>query len=117
MRGLWNFRSAGDDTRNVSGIRLTGGYKVSIQEIEAQTRSFLMSNFIFDASVHLSADDSLMENSIIDSTGVLEVIMWLETSFGINVEDSEVLPENLDSIRCMTTYIDRKLQANLMLAS
>jgi acyl carrier protein len=86
-------------------------------EIEAQVHEFLMSNFIFDPSFQLGPEDSLLESDIVDSTGVLEVIMWLETTFGIKVEDSEVLPENLDSIRAMAGFISRKLEASLALVS
>lgn len=86
-------------------------------EVEAQVHDFLVSNFIFDQSVHLGPDDSLLESDIVDSTGVLEVIMWLETTFNIKVDDSEVLPENLDSVRCMADFILRKSDAALALAS
>ncbi len=86
-------------------------------EIEDQVREFLMSNFIFDSSVQLGPDDSLLESDIVDSTGVLEVLMWLETTFGIKVEDSEVLPENLDSINAMAGFIIRKVEANMAVAS
>ena len=86
-------------------------------EIEAQVHEFLMSNFIFDPSVQLGPDDSLLESDIVDSTGVLEVIMWLETTFGIKVEDSEVLPENLDSVRSMASFIMRKLEAGVPVGS
>jgi acyl carrier protein len=88
-----------------------------IVEIEEQLREFLTNNFIFDQAFQLGPDDSLMENSIVDSTGVLELIMWLETNFGISVEDSEVLPDNLDSVRFLTSYIHRKLQPTLAAAS
>jgi acyl carrier protein len=90
---------------------------MSTVEIEQQTREFLLNNFIFDTSFQLGDDASLMEFGVVDSTGVLEIIMWLETTFDIKVEDSEVLPENLDSVRFMTDFIERKRQENLALAS
>ena len=86
-------------------------------EIETQVQEFLMSNFIFDPSVQLGPDDSLLESDIVDSTGVLEVLMWLETTYGIKVEDSEVLPENLDSVRNMASFIMRKLEVGMAVAS
>ena len=52
-------------------------------------------------------EDSLLENSIIDSTGVLELIMHLETTYGFAVEDEELLPENLDSIENLAQFIAR----------
>ena len=52
-----------------------------------------------------------MENGVVDSTGILEVIMWVEQNFGIHVEDSEVLPENFDSIGNISRYAERKIGA------
>jgi acyl carrier protein len=90
---------------------------MAIADIEEQVRDFLINNFIFDQAVQLGPDESLMENSIVDSTGVLELIMWLETNFDITVEDGEVLPENLDSVRSLTGYVHRKLQSIMAAAS
>jgi acyl carrier protein len=77
-------------------------------QIEQQIREFLAGNFIFDPSVEVGIDDSFMENGIVDSTGVLELITWVEGNFGVHVEDAEVLPENFDSIRTLTNYTLRK---------
>ncbi|MBF6613469.1 MAG: acyl carrier protein [Chloroflexi bacterium] len=82
-------------------------------EIEAHIRDFLTNNFIFDPSFQLGSNDSLMENGVIDSTGVLELIMWLETNFDITVGDNEVLPENLDAVYSLTNYVQRKLMAGM----
>jgi acyl carrier protein len=78
---------------------------MTTEQIEAQVRDFLFTNFIFDASTQLGTEDSLMENGVVDSTGILEVIMWVESNFDVHVEDSEVLPENFDSIGNMTRYV------------
>ncbi len=86
-------------------------------EIEAQMREFLTNNFIFDPAFQIGSNDSLMENGIIDSTGVLELIMWLETHFDITVEDNEVLPENLDAVDSLTNYVHRKLKADMAAVS
>ncbi|TIU26903.1 MAG: acyl carrier protein, partial [Mesorhizobium sp.] len=56
----------------------------------------------------LSATESLLDQGIVDSTGVLEVIGFIEETFGIIVEDSELLPENLDSIQGIAQFIARK---------
>jgi acyl carrier protein len=56
----------------------------------------------------LEVDTSLLDQGIIDSTGVLEVIGFIEETFGITVEDSELLPENLDSIQGIAQYVVRK---------
>jgi acyl carrier protein len=86
-------------------------------QIEQQIREFLINNFIFDPSVQFNLDDSFMENGIIDSTGILEVIMWVESNFAVHVEDAEVLPENFDSIENLMRYTERKLGNGLSLAS
>ena len=90
---------------------------MSTVEIETQVSEFIINNFIFDPSYHLGPDDSFMDNGFVDSTGVLEVIMWLETTFDIKVEDEDVLPENLDSVRYITGYVQRSLQTVMALAS
>ena len=56
----------------------------------------------------LGLRDSLMEKGIIDSTGVLELVAFLESNFGFQVEDEELTPDNLDSIEQIAGYIDRK---------
>src|SRR5438093_5676107 len=78
------------------------------EQFEQQIREFLTNNFIFDPSVHLDLQDSFMENGVVDSTGILEIIMWVESTFGVHVEDNEVLPENFDSIASLIGYVERK---------
>jgi acyl carrier protein len=57
----------------------------------------------------LEDDTSFLEEGIIDSTGVLELVGFIEEDFSITVEDEELVPENLDSINNVTTYLERKL--------
>jgi acyl carrier protein len=78
--------------------------------IEQDVRQFIVSNFLFgDESRPLDVDESLMESGVVDSTGVLEVIGFLESSFHIRVENDELTPENLDSIANLTAFLRRKL--------
>jgi len=77
-------------------------------EIKDQVRSFLTTNFYVPDPAELANDASLLDQGLIDSTGVLEVIEYLETTFGITIEDSEMLPENLDSIDKIAAFVDRK---------
>jgi acyl carrier protein len=84
---------------------------MTTDEIEAQVREFLVSNFLFDPDAALDAGDSLLENGVVDSTGMLEVIQFLEATFDIQVDDMEVLPDNLDSVRNLTNFIARKRTA------
>ena len=76
-----------------------------------QIRAFLTSNFYISDARTLEDDTSLLDQGIIDSTGVLEVVGFIETTFGIVVDDSEILPENLDSIRGMADYITGKIHS------
>ena len=78
---------------------------------KTRIRQFVLSNFyVADAST-LGDDLSLLDRGIIDSTGVLEVIGFLETEFAIQVLDEEMLPENLDSISRIADYVVRKQAA------
>jgi acyl carrier protein len=80
-----------------------------MQGIEQIIRSFIVENFLFgDESRTPAADDSFLELGIIDSTGVLEIVTFLEQSFGLKVKDAELLPENLDTINAVAAYIRRK---------
>lgn len=76
---------------------------------EQQIRSYILENFLFsnDESA-LNNDDSFLEKGIIDSTGIMEVIFFLEEQFGIKVEDKEMVPENLDSVTNLLAFIARK---------
>lgn len=73
-----------------------------------QIRAFLASNFYVADIASLQDDASLLDQGIIDSTGVLEVIGFLEETFGIAVDDSELLPENLDSVQGIARFVTRK---------
>jgi acyl carrier protein len=80
-------------------------------DISLAVRRFIAENFLFrDEGDAITHDASLLDAGIIDSTGVLELVCFLETTFGIQVADDEMLPENLDSIRAITSYVGRKLR-------
>jgi acyl carrier protein len=70
-------------------------------------RAFVTSNF-YVAGQELANDASLLDSGVVDSTGVLEIIGFVETTFGVTVEDHEILPENLDSIERITAFVQRK---------
>ncbi len=72
-------------------------------------RAFIFENFLFDADDEaLKNDDSWLEQGIRDSTGVLELVDWLEETFGISVDDEELVPENLDSVNNLAGFIAKK---------
>jgi acyl carrier protein len=76
--------------------------------LRKQIRDFVTTNFYVADPKSLEDSTSLLEHGIIDSTGVLEVIMFVETAFGVTVEDAEMLPENLDSIERIAAFVERK---------
>jgi len=74
-----------------------------------QVRSFVVENFLFgDDGDGLADTDSLLERGVIDSTGVLELVAFLENTYGIRVADEELVPENFDSIDNVCQYLARK---------
>jgi len=77
--------------------------------VEKEIRDFIVENFLFGNREKLPADDdSFLQKGLIDSTGILEVVNFIEEKFGIRVEDDELLPENLDSVRSLAGFIARK---------
>jgi acyl carrier protein len=71
-------------------------------------REFIVENFLFGEDSGLKENASFLENGIIDSTGVLELVQFLEETYEIKVEDEELVPENLDSIINVVKYLERK---------
>ena len=83
-----------------------------MQTIEQQVRQFVTDNFPFGRVDDLSSDESLMDQGIVDSTGVLELVAFLEDTYHIKVQDDELVPANLDSINGLVRFLERKLQAS-----
>ena len=82
------------------------------EAIAREIKEFIVSNFLFGQDPGTLTDDqSFLENGIIDSTGVLELVGFLEQHYSISVGDRELLPENLDSIQNVSRFVSRKLQA------
>jgi len=77
-------------------------------DAKAQIRAFITKNFYVPDGTTIADDASLLEHGVIDSTGVLEVIGFLEDNFHVTVEDTEMLPENLDSIDRIAAFVARK---------
>ena len=74
-------------------------------------RKFIVDNFLFGQAGNLQDGASLLDQGIIDSTGVLELATHLESAHGIKVKDEELVPENLDSINAIAAYLERKLSS------
>ena len=72
-------------------------------------RQFIVENFLFGDDNGLKDDTSFLDEGIIDSTGILELVSFVEEEFSISVEDEELIPENLDSIMNVVAYLERKM--------
>ena len=82
-------------------------------DIQADIRGFIHDNFHFrEKAGELVATESLMEAGIIDSAGVLTLVLFLEEKFLIKVADDEVTPDNLDSVAKLTAYVEGKLRTS-----
>ena len=75
-------------------------------------QKFILENYLFtsDTSV-LALDDSLLGRGIVDSTGMLEIIMFIEEQLGVTVKDEEMVPENLDSVNRIAAFVESKRKA------
>lgn len=94
---FWRFRTCQDSYREV------------LLEVKEQIKGFIIENFLFGSEdSSLGEDDSFLESGIIDSTGILEVVGFIEDEFDIEVLDEELVPDNFDSLNKLVEYIGRK---------
>lgn len=77
-----------------------------------ELRRFVVENYLFGRNEQLENDDSFLDNGIIDSTGILELVMFLQNNFEFEVYDEDIIPENLDSINRLEAFIDHKLHSS-----
>jgi acyl carrier protein len=83
-----------------------------IETIAKDIKDFVVSNFLFGQDDGtLTGDRSFLESGIIDSTGVLELVAFIEEKYGVAIGDRELLPENLDSIGNVSRFVRHKLAA------
>ncbi len=92
-------------TTNEAG---TPGRGAGAAEFRARVREFIFKTFYVADHQALRDDTSLLEAGLVDSTGVLEIIQFIEATFGVHVEDDEIVPENLDSVERLAAYVSRK---------
>jgi len=86
------------------------GPKEQQNNVKGKLRKFISERFLpFSQTASFEDSDSFMDKGIIDSTGVLELLEFIEEKFRIKVEDEDVIPDNLDSLEKLTHYIGRKL--------
>ncbi len=78
--------------------------------VEQRVRQFIQENFCVEEPEKLLDDTSLIAEGIVDSTGMLEVIVFLEAEYGIKITDAETVPENLETIGRIATFVASKLR-------
>jgi acyl carrier protein len=79
--------------------------------VQERVRLFVLEFFYVSDPGELADDTSLIDSGIVDSTGMLEIILFIEGEYGIHVEDSETIPENLETLNRIAAYVDRKRAA------
>lgn len=80
-----------------------------VETVKDKVRNFIVENFLFgDTSYQLADDASLIENDIIDSTAVLELVAFIEDNFGIAMSDADIVPANLDSLARISSFIETR---------
>ena len=80
--------------------------------ISEQVRDFVSTNFLFsNAAVSFDDETPLLENGIIDETGALELVMFVEETYGIQVEEGDLVPENFDSVASISAFVAKHLAA------
>ena len=78
-------------------------------DIELEVYRFIVDNFMFGQADGLGHEESLLQKGVIDSTGVLELVTFLQDNFKITVEDNEIIPDNLETVKGIVAYVSKKL--------
>jgi acyl carrier protein len=82
-------------------------------EIKEQIRTFILKNILLGSSEKpLGDNDSFLDQGLIDSTGILELVGFVEDEFDIEVEDSDLIPENFDSVSKLTVYVQSRIEGS-----
>lgn len=83
-----------------------------VQDIKKQVREYVVDNFLMgQRAEELTDETSFLARTILDSTGFLELVAFLEEQFAIEILDEEMIPDNLDSLNAIEAYVQRKLPA------
>lgn len=81
----------------------------AISNHAGEIRDFIIANFLFGEAGSLQNDSSFIGDGVIDSTGILELVMFLENTYGVKVQPEEMLPENFDSVNRVAVFLSLKL--------
>lgn len=77
-----------------------------------EIREFIVENFLFGDDDELNEETSFLDEGIIDSTGILELISFLEEKYSFSINEEELLPENLDSLKNLDRFLTHKLNGH-----
>lgn len=80
---------------------------MSLQE---EIRSFIVDNFLFGDAGNLNNDSSFIREGIVDSTGILQLVEFIQEQYRVVVEDEDLIPENLDSVSKVATFVENKMK-------
>ena len=84
-----------------------------MSDTKTSIRNYIIENFLFGETDGFANDTSFLDQGILDSTGVLELVSYLEKTYGIEVSDDDLIPENLDSVDFIYAYLQRKQGAKV----
>ena len=79
------------------------------EELRATVQQFIRKNFIFDDKTQFGDDQSLLRTGVVDSTGILELIDFLEVTFKVKFSDDELVADNFDSVSKMISFMTKKI--------
>jgi len=83
-----------------------------VADTKSKIREFIEENFLFGSDEAVEDDTSLLEQGLVDSTSILEIVGFIEEQWSVSVADEELIPENFDSIAALSTFLDGKLVAS-----
>lgn len=79
--------------------------------LQQEIRSFIVENFLFGEEKGITDDSSFIKEGIVDSTGIMQLVSFIQDQYRIPIEDEELVPENLDSISKVSAFIEEKKRA------
>ena len=82
-----------------------------VESIQSEVRAFIVENFLFGAEREFCPDDSFLQTGLVDSTGILEMVQFIEQTYGFEIADEEMIPENLDSLQNVAAFVVSKRPA------
>ena len=85
---------------------------MTMESVRDTIKDYILKNFVFEENEQLSDDQSLLRTGVVDSTGILELIAFVQQEFKIDFEDSELVADNFDTINRVAACVSRKLQTH-----